>query len=99
MVKISYFTNLGTSAYAAISRQQDDLFASLAAQFVTMMDILQSVRVYSNDHQDLSPLDAYDLWNETQSIRAFHLLTHGRSANPVTSIVQNVSDKGSTFKK
>ncbi len=69
LVKISYFVKLGQSSYATISKTQNDIYSLLAHQFVPLMDILQSVK-----NHDLLPLDAYELWNETGSQRAFTLL-------------------------
>lgn len=56
LVKISYFVDLGRSAYTSISNRTNDLFASLAYQFVLLMDVLQSIR----PHPDLLPLEAYE---------------------------------------
>lgn len=69
-VKISYFVNLGQSSYATISKNQNDIYSLLSSQFVALMDILQSVK----KNPDLLPIDAYELWNETGSKRAFALL-------------------------
>ncbi len=69
-VKISYFVNLGQSAYGNISRTGNDLFASLALDFVVLMDVLQSTRPF----HDLLPLQAYEQWHELGSQRAFKIL-------------------------
>lgn len=74
LVKISYFINLGKSSYAIISNEHNDLYGLLSAQFVSLMDILQSLRQYSNANPNLLPLDAYELWSETGSKRAFSIL-------------------------
>lgn len=73
-VKISYFVNIGQSAYSIISDQKNDLYASLSNQFVTLMDILQSIRQHSKKYSDLLPFEAYDLWQETGSKRALRVL-------------------------
>lgn len=72
LVKISYFVNLGQASYSTISKTNNDLYQSLASQFVSLMDILHSVR--DANHADLLPLDAYDLWDETGSQRALQIL-------------------------
>jgi hypothetical protein len=75
-VKVSYFVEIGRSAYANISQSANDLYWSLALQFVAMMDVLQSIRSES----DLLPLDAYAQWDELGSKRAWQILnqyTHG----------------------
>ena len=69
-VKISYFVDLGRSAYAALSNKTNDLYGSLAIQFVVLMDVLQSIRHSS----DLLPLEAYDQWAEVGSRRALKIL-------------------------
>lgn len=69
-VKISYFVSIGQTAYTIISKKSNDLYDLLAGQFVPSMDILQAI-----SHQaTLTPLDAYDLWNETGSQRALSIL-------------------------
>ena len=69
-VKIAYFVDIGRSAYGAISRKANDLFGSLAIQFVVLMDVLQSIP----EHSELLPLEAYDQWNELGSQRALQAL-------------------------
>ncbi|VVC75854.1 hypothetical protein AQUSIP_11510 [Aquicella siphonis] len=69
-VKINYFVDLGRSAYATISNTANDIYWSLALQFVTLMDVLQSIR----ETPDLMPLEAYDQWNELGSQRALSCL-------------------------
>ncbi len=83
LVKISYFVNLGQSAYATLARTRYDLYASLARQFVTLMDVLQSIRSDTRDFPDLLPLQAYDLWNETGSKRALKVLNQYTQAIPM----------------
>lgn len=74
IVKISYFVNLGQTAYDGISKKHNDLYHLLARQFVPLMDVLQSIRCYSNQYPDLLPLEAYELWHETGSQRALSVL-------------------------
>lgn len=69
-VKISYFVDLGRSAYSGISKTSEDLFWSLAYEFVLLMDVLQSIRP-----ADLLPLEAYEQWKEVGSQRAYRLLS------------------------
>ncbi|HLB42139.1 MAG TPA: hypothetical protein VJN02_04685 [Gammaproteobacteria bacterium] len=78
-VKINYFVDLGRSAYAAISHTGNDLYASLALQFVVLMDVLQSIR----PHSDLLPLEAYEQWNELGSQRALKMLKEYTRATPI----------------
>lgn len=83
LVKISYFVNLGKTAYDGISKKQNDLYYSLAKRFVSLMDILQSIRLYSEKYPDLLPLEAYDLWNQTGSKRALSVLKEYTQGTPL----------------
>jgi hypothetical protein len=83
LVKISYFVNLGQTAYSNISQTHNDLYGLLAKHFVPLMDILQSIRRYANEYPDLLPLQAYDLWNETGSQQALKTLKQYTGATPI----------------
>ncbi len=48
LVRPSYFVNIGQAAYFRVSRKSNDLYDHLSHQFVSLMDILQSIRRYSN---------------------------------------------------
>lgn len=79
-VQMGYFIKLGQSSYATISKSKNDLYEGLAKQFVSLMDVLQTMRIYSKQYPDLLPLEAYELWSETGSRRGLNVLkqyTHG----------------------
>lgn len=79
-VKLSYFVDLGKSAYSMIAKSAVDLnalYASLATQFVVLMDVLQSLREYSS----LTPIEAYEQWHELGSQRAYLILQSYRRCN------------------
>ena len=78
-VKISYFVDLGRSAYAGVSGKQTEPFGSLALQFVMLMDVLQSIRQVP----DLLPMEAYDQWMEVGSQRAYKILQAYTTSIPV----------------
>jgi hypothetical protein len=80
-VKISYFVEMGQSAYFTLSKKSNDLYGMLSKQFVPLMDILQSIRS-SENFTDLMPLEAYELWNDTGSQRAFYRLKTYTQAIP-----------------
>ncbi len=82
LVKISYFVNMGQSAYVQISRKSNDLYESLGKQFVCLMDILQSIRQYTH-YPDLLPIQAYELWNDTGSRRALTILQQYTSTQSI----------------
>ena len=78
-VKLGYFINLGRSAYAAITGTANDLYSTIAIQFVSMMDVLQSIPESST----LLPLEAFELWEESGSQRAFRILQGYSSSLPL----------------
>ncbi|MDH5445489.1 MAG: hypothetical protein OEY52_08015 [Gammaproteobacteria bacterium] len=77
-VRISYYVDLGTSAYhtAADATQKtiSQLFASLASQFVIIMDTLQAMRGISGEQLQLAPIMAFELWQDTGSQHALSQL-------------------------
>lgn len=95
LVRISYFVNMGQAAYVRISKKSNDLYELLSTQFVSLMDVLQSIRLYSKKYPDLLPIQAYELWNDTGSRRALSILrqyTCNQESIPVLL-------KGSNFSK
>jgi hypothetical protein len=89
-VKISYFVDLGRSAYREISDQTssniNSLFLELAHSFVLLMDVLQSMRTLGANQSYLEPLQAYDLWQDTGSKQAFKTLIQSGDSLPVNLI-------------
>lgn len=83
LVKISYFVNMGQASYGSISKKQTDLYGMLATQFVTLMDVLQSIRTYSKEIIDLLPIESFELWSETGSKRAERILSQYTTASPI----------------
>lgn len=92
-VKVSYFINLGQSAYSNISRTKNDLYSLLSNHFVSLMDILQAMRQYSKKNPDLLPLEAYDLWQETGSKRALTILKQYTNGTPLMIDIREKSPK------
>lgn len=78
-VKLSYFVDLGQSAYSAISKEANDLYGLLALEFVALMDVLQSIR----PELDLAPIEAYEQWDELGSQRALKILQSYTQALPI----------------
>jgi hypothetical protein len=87
LVKISYFVSLGQGAYHSISKKSNDLYDLLARQFVSIMDILQSIRI--QNLPDLKPIEAYDLWNDAGSKRALKVLNQYSKATPVSVMLND----------
>jgi hypothetical protein len=98
MVKVSYFVDLGRSAYQqlsdTISNKHADIYANLSRDFVSLMDILQTMRELQGSRSALTPLHAYELWNDTGSRHAFKIIRTLTDACPVRS---DVSTPGLPF--
>jgi len=77
LVKISYFVDMGQGAYGKISQCANDIYSLLAAQFVALMDILQSIRC-----DTLLPLEAYEQWEQVGSQRALRILQSYTQGEP-----------------
>lgn len=71
-LKPRYYVRLGQTAYLALSKKTDDLYALLSFQFVKLMDILQSVRLTSD--AVMTPLEAHEQWEDLRSQRALRWL-------------------------
>lgn len=82
LVTIKYFVDLGRTSYATISAQTNDLFASLATQFVILMDVLQAI----NSQSTLLPLEAYEQWELVGSQRALKTLKSYTSGFPMKNL-------------
>lgn len=78
LVKVTYFVGLGRSAYATLSTTANDIFWRLAYQFVSLMDVLQSIR----NTPDLLPLEAYEQWQLLDSQRALQVLHQYTKGHP-----------------
>jgi len=75
LVRISYFVNIGQSAYMQLSMHPDEqalsiLYQKMAHSFVVSMDILQSLR----GADGLTLAEEMDLWNDCRSKRAYSRL-------------------------
>lgn len=84
LVKVSYFVNMGQSAYDEAAHLGDSLFDSLAKHFVLMVDTLQVLHYYN----ELTPIQAYDLWNETSSQHALAMLKQCTVGIPINSNIK-----------
>lgn len=79
-VKISYFVDIGRSAYQelgdSLPHSMAALYQNLAVDFIILMDTLQAMRKLGEDQPVLSPFAAYDLWSDTGSTQALKSLQH-----------------------
>ena len=78
LVRVSYYVNIGKSAYLSLSNQgrytDNNLFADLSAKFVQLMDILQSMREVDNSSGALDVMQAAEVWHDTGSDHALNIL-------------------------
>jgi hypothetical protein len=81
-VKISYYVNMGKSAYHTLSELTQQALASmynnLSHSFVLLMDTLMAIRNMHDAQTQLEPLAAYELWQDTRSKQAGHALAESR---------------------
>jgi len=95
MVKVSYFVDLGRSAYQQLSDTMASnsaaIYANLSRDFVSLMDILQSMRELQGNRSNLTPLHAYELWNDTGSRHAYKIIRTLTDACPIRSNATNIS--------
>lgn len=95
MVKVSYFVDLGRSAYQQLSDTMSSnsaaIYANLSRDFVSLMDILQSMRELQGNRSNLTPLNAYELWNDTGSRHAYKIIRTLTDACPIRSNATNIS--------
>jgi hypothetical protein len=77
LVRVSYYVNMGRSAYHHLSEgvQQAtaELYQQLAEGFVMLMDLLQTIRQFSSPA--LQPIQSFELWSDTGSQNAFNQLS------------------------
>jgi len=68
-VNVSYYVDLGRSAYhhigGATQHAMAELYQHLAESFILLMDLLQTIRQYSSPA--LEPIAAFELWDQTGS--------------------------------
>ena len=76
LVRVSYYVNMGRSAYHHLGEtaQQTmaELYRQLAEAFVLLMDLLHKIRDFSSPA--LQPIQSLELWSDTGSPAAFDRL-------------------------
>ena len=81
-VKISYYVNMGKTAYLTLAELTQQALASmynnLSDSFVTLMDTLMAIRNMHNEQLQLEPLIAYDLWQDTRSKQAQQAISRSK---------------------
>ena len=79
LVRVSYYVDMGRSAYSHLSYTAQHATASLYKQlseaFVLLMDLLQTIRRFSSPV--LQPIQSYELWSDTGSLVLHNQLAAG----------------------
>jgi len=79
MVRVSYYVDMGRSAYHHLSTNAQqataNLYKQLAEAFVLLMDLLQTIRRFNSPA--LQPIQSYELWSDTGSAALFEQLGAG----------------------
>ena len=85
LVKVSYYVNLGRTAYdqlaALADRKSEQLYSRLAHAFVAVMDVLHAIRSL-NGNPALTALQASELWADTGSRVAYATLRDHYQVEP-----------------
>lgn len=86
LVKVSYFVDLGRTAYHQLSEVTEHggagIFERLSRSFVSLMDVLLAMRELGGGHS-IDPVEAAELWNDTGSRRARLALETVTGGTPV----------------
>lgn len=73
-VRVSYYVDLGRSAYRNLADNLSELarlFGRMAEEFVPAMDTLQAIRAVAGESSGMTTLQAWELWQDTASTRAW----------------------------
>ena len=73
---LRYFVDTGKESYLKLARKNKNnkLYSFIGEQFVLVMDVLHQFRELCTGDQIFDPMQAYDIWQETGSSYARHLL-------------------------
>ncbi len=86
-IPITYFVQVGVNAYREFAGTQSGssagiTYATLANQFVDLLDVLHTLRELQQDTPCIDPMNAYQLWREVGSAHAWQVLRQFTSASP-----------------
>lgn len=86
-VRVSYYVDLGRTAYQNVAETAQaamaEMFSHLAESFVALMDTLQAIRSMHSQPDQLDPLQAFELWQDTGSQRARTIIAQTSQAIPL----------------
>ena len=82
-VPVSYFVQVGRNAFREFaSRHRSSVHGKLADEFVTAMDVLQTLRAIQNGQPCIDAFNAYQLWHDLGSLHAWRVLRSMTGALP-----------------
>ncbi len=86
-IPLAYFIQAGSNAYREYASLANDparraLYSALADHFVASIDALHTLRDLQQNSPCIDALNAYQLWTETGSTYAWHVLRQVTSALP-----------------
>lgn len=88
-IRLGQMVELGQHAYRQLHEsapfEHGGQYADLAREFVTLMDLLHSIRELRDGRARLSPLHAFDLWSDTGSRHALRVIRSFTDATPIRS--------------
>lgn len=93
-VRISYFVDLGRSAYISLADNlkvsHANLYINLAQWFVPVMDVMHAMRRLGGKRSNQGPdlLSAMELWQDTGSKGGYQLLKDSTQGEPIKSPVR-----------
>jgi hypothetical protein len=86
-VRVSYYVDLGRAAYHNVAEAAQaamaEMFNHLSESFVSLMDTLQAMRTMHNQEQQLDPIHAFELLQDTGSQQARTVLGQTTQATPL----------------
>ncbi len=84
-VRVSYYVDMGQSAYHSLSHSLQNasagLYQQLCEAFVSMMDVLQTIRGFNTPA--LQAIESLELWSDTGSMAAYQRVAQDRNALPL----------------
>jgi len=86
-IPITYFVQVGVNAYREYAAGQREasmrvIYATLATQFVDLLDVLHTLRELEQTTPCIDAMNAYQLWRETGSTHAWQVLQQFTSGSP-----------------
>jgi len=85
-VPLAYFVRVGAAAYREFGElTADPMFTLLAECYVEIIGVLHTLRDVEDDAACLDPISAFQLWQDTGSMHAWHTLRRFTDSLPVAS--------------